>query len=201
MESERIYSQEFEEMRSQIEILKGKLEKQAIISDSHIRSSMGAKMSDMTRMIAISIVVGCLSVPYCTFIFYKYGFSLMSIVVTDVMLVVCIALTIWQNMNLKSLDFSQGNLVDVAEKLNKVKTHYSNWTKFIAFPMILAWVLLVVYEVMTNMEPGPMQTGFLVGVAVGVIIGGIIGLKMNRKIIRKSTEILNQIEDLQKTFC
>ena len=201
MESERIYSHEFEEMRSQIEILKSKLDKQAIINDLHIRSSMRAKMSDMTRMIAVSIVVGCLAVPYSTFIFYKYGFSLLSIVLTDIMFVVCIALTIWQNYNLKSLDFSRGNLVGVAEKLNKVKNHYSNWTKFIAFPMILAWVFLVVYEVLTKMEPGSMRTGFLVGMSVGVGIGSIIGLKINRKIIRKSTEILNQIDDLQKSLC
>ena len=198
---ERIYSQEFEEMRSQIEILKGKLDKQAIINDNHIRSSMSTKMSDMTRMIAISIVVGCLSVPYCTFIFFKYGFSLTSILVTDVMLVVCIASTIWQNSKLKKLDFSQGNLVDVAEKLNKVKNHYSKWTKYIAFPMILAWLFVVVHEVLNSFEPGPMQTGFLVGVSVGVVIGGIIGLRMNRKIIRKSNEILNQIDDLQRSFC
>ena len=201
MESERIYSQEFEEMRSQIEILKGKLDKQAIINDSHIRSSMSAKMSDMTRMITTCIVVGCLSVPYSTFIFYKYGFSELTILLTDILLVVCIALTVWQNFKLKRIDFSYGNLVDVAETLNKVKTHYSNWTKFIAFPLILAWWLLVGYEVLTTMEPGSMQTGFLFGISVGVLIGSIIGLRINRKIIRKSTEILNQIDDLQRSFC
>lgn len=51
-----IYSQELEEMRSQVAILKKKLEKQAIINDAHIRNSMTAKQSDMTRIIAATIL-------------------------------------------------------------------------------------------------------------------------------------------------
>ena len=122
----KIYSQELEEMRSQVAILKKKLDKQTIISDSHIRNSMTSTRSDMTRIIAATILVGVLSMPYCTWIFYKYGFSLYFIIASDIMLAVCVGLTIKQRCALKNLDFTQGNLVDVAEKLNKVKTHYQN---------------------------------------------------------------------------
>ncbi len=183
-------------MRSQVEILKKKLEKQTIISDSHIRKSMKAKQSDMTRIIAATIFVGALSIPYCTWIFYNYGFSLLFIVATDIMLAVCIGLTVKQRYTLKNLDFTQGNLVEVAEKLNKVKTHYHEWIK-IALPMILGWLSWLVYEVLTKMEPGPMQMGFLTGSCVGVIFGGFFGYRINRKIVGKSTEILNQIKELQ----
>ena len=64
-----LYSQELEDMRQQIAILKKKLEKQAIISDAHIRNSMKSKQSDMTRVIAVTIFVGAISVPYCTWMF------------------------------------------------------------------------------------------------------------------------------------
>ena len=121
-----IYSQELEEMRSQVAILKKKLDKQAIINDTHIRNSMKSKRSDMTRIIAATIVVGLLSMPYCTWIFYKFGFSLYFIIATDIMMAVCIGLTIKQRYALKNLDFSQGNLVHVAEKLNKVKRKRGN---------------------------------------------------------------------------
>ena len=183
-------------MRSQVAILKQKLDKQTIISDSHIRNSMKSTRSDMTRIVAATIFMGILSLPYCTWIFYKFGFSLLFIVATDIMLAVCIGLTIKQQIALKSLDFAQGNLVDVAEKLNKVKTHYHEWIK-IALPMILIWVAWVVYEGLAHMEHGPMQMGFLTGVAVGVIFGGIFGFRINRKIVAKSTEILDQIKELQ----
>ena len=130
---ENIYSQELEEMRSQVAILKQKLDKQTIISDSHIRNSMKFKRADMTRIIAGTIVAGAFALPYCTLAFYKLGFSWLFVGATDIMLAVCLGLTIIQNMTLKKLDFTQGNLVDVAEKLNKVKTHYHEWIK-IALP-------------------------------------------------------------------
>ena len=192
-----IYSQELEEMRSQVAILKKKLDKQTIISDTHIRNSMISKRSDMTRIIAATIFIGMLSMPYCTWIFYKYGFSLYFIIASDIMLAACIWLTIKQRCTLKNLDFTQGKLVDVAEKLNKVKTHYHEWIKF-ALPMILIWVSWLAYEILTKMEPSPMQMGFLSGSAIGVIAGGFIGYRINRKIVSKSTEILKQIQELQK---
>ena len=191
-----IYSRELEEMRSQVAILKKKLDKQTIISDTHIRNSMISKRSDMTRIIAATIFVGMLSVPYCTWIFYKFGLSLYFIVATDIMLAVCLWITIKQRCTLKNLDFTQGNLVDVAEKLNRVKTHYHEWIK-IGLPLILLWVSWLAYEVLTNMEPSPMQMGFLTGSAVGVIIGGFVGYRINRKIVAKSAEILKQIQELQ----
>ena len=192
-----IFSQELEEMREQVAILKKKLDKQTIISDTHIRNSMMSKKSDMTRTITATIIAGLFAVPYCTWIFWKFGFSLYFIIATDIMLAVCIGITIKQRFTLKNLDFTQGNLIDVAEKLNKLKTHYHEWIK-IAIPMILIWVSWMAYEAFTKMEPSPIQTGFITGAGIGIIIGGFIGHRINQKIVRKSTEILKQIEELQK---
>ena len=192
-----IYSQELEEMRAQVAILKKKLDKQTIISDTHIRNSMTSKRSDMTRTITATIIAGLFAVPYCTWIFWKFGFSLYFIIATDIMLAVCIGITIKQRFTLKNLDFTQGNLIDVAEKLNKLKTHYHEWIK-IAIPMILIWVSWMAYEAFTKMEPSPIQTGFITGAGIGILIGGFIGHRINQKIVRKSTEILKQIEELQK---
>lgn len=192
-----IYSQELEEMREQVAILKKKLDKQTIISDTHIRNSMTSKRSDMTRTITATIIAGLFAVPYCTWIFWKFGFSLYFIIATDIMLAVCIGITIKQRYTLKNLDFTQGNLVDVAERLNKVKSHYHEWIK-IALPMIILWVSWLAYETLTKMEPSPIQIGFFSGAGIGIIIGGFIGICINKKIVRKSTEILKQIEELQK---
>lgn len=198
MENERIYSQELEEMRSQIEILKGKLSKQNIINEKHITRSIKTNMSEITRTVAVSIIGGLLSLPYCTWIFYKFGFSLYFIIATCIMLAVCIIITIKQQYTLKNLDISQGNLIEVAEKLNKVKKHYHEWIK-IALPIMIIWVSWFTYEGLTYMESGPIQTGFITGAIVGFVIGGIIGFRVNRKIVKKSTEILNQIEELLLT--
>ena len=196
MDNNTILSQELEEMRAQVAILKNKLDKQTIINDSHIRNSMKSKRSDMTRIITATIAIGALSVPYCTWIFCKFGFSLYFIIASDIMLAVCLGLTFMQRYTLMKLDFAQGNLVDVAQKLGKVKTHYHEWYK-IALPMILIWTSWLVYEGITKMEQGPIQMGFLTGAVIGILVGGILGFRINRKIVRKSTEILDQIEELQ----
>lgn len=198
MENERIYSQELEEMRSQIEILKGKLSKQDIINEKHITRSIKTNMSEIKRTVAASIIAGSLSLPYCTWIFYKFGFSLYFTIATCIMLAVCLIITIRQQYTLKKLDISQGNLIEVAEKLNKVKKHYHEWIK-IALPIIVIWVSWLTYEGLTYMESGPIQTGFITGTIVGCVIGGIIGGRINRKIVKKSTEILNQIDELLLT--
>ena len=43
-----------------------------------------------------------------------------------------------------------------------------------------------------------MKTGFMTGVAAGLLLGGVVGYRINRKIVSKSSEILDQIEELQK---
>jgi MFS superfamily sulfate permease-like transporter len=158
---------------------------------------MTSKKSDMTRTITATIIAGLFAVPYCTWIFCKFGFSPYFIIATDIMLAVCIGITIRQRYTLMNLDFTQGNLVEVAEKLSKVKTHYHEWIK-IAIPMLLIWVSWMAYEALTRMEPSPILMGFLSGAGIGIIIGGFIGHRVNQKIVRKSTEILKQIEELQK---
>ena len=198
MENDRIYSQELEEMRSQIEILKGKLSKQHIINGRHIARSIKTNMSEITRTVAGSIIAGSLSLPYCAWIFYKVGFSLYFIIATCIMLAVCLIITIIQQYRLKNLDISQGNLIEVAEKLNKFKKHYHEWNK-IALPIIVIWVSWVIYEELTYIESGPMQTGIITGTIVGCVIGGICGGIIYRKIVKKSTEILNQIDELLLT--
>ena len=192
-----IYSQELEEMRSQVAILKKKLDKQTIISDTHIRNSMKSKRSEMTRTIGITIFAGVLAIPYCIGVFCYMGLSPVFIAATGLMLAVCVWLTIKQQLTLKGLDFSQGKLLEVAEKLSRVKVHYHEWIK-IALPMIIIWFSWLIYEVITHCGTDePMTIGFCVGAAVGGVIGGIVGNRVNRKIVRQSTEILEQIEELQ----
>ena len=193
-----ISSQELEDMRAQIAILKDKLDKQTIVNDTHIRNSMKSKRSEMTRTIGIIIFAGVLFIPYCIGVFCYMGLSPVFIAATGLMLAVCVWLTIKQQLTLKGLDFSQGKLLEVAEKLNKVKVHYHEWIK-IALPMLIIWFSWLMYEVITHCGiEEPMTMGFCVGAAIGGVVGGIVGYRTNRKIVRKSTEILEQIDEITR---
>ena len=43
-----------------------------------------------------------------------------------------------------------------------------------------------------------MAIGFYCGAAIGGIIGGIACFRINKNVVRKAAEILEQIEELQK---
>lgn len=187
---------ELEQMRSQIGILKEKLEKQTIINERHIRNSMKSKASYLNRTVGITVFAGIFALVYCTWFFYTQDLSLAFVVSTAVMLTVCVLLTIAQKVAIGRLDFSQGNLVETARTLGKVKKHYSEWHR-VAIPMLVIWFGWLMYEIITKMGPGPMTTGFCCGAVTGAVIGGIIGFRINRKVVRHATDILDQIEELK----
>ena len=198
MENNTILSHELEEMRSQISTLKEKLAKQTIVNDMHIRNSMKSKMSDMNRTVRATIVAGVFAVTFCPFTFFHFGCSMAFVISTAVMLAVCLGLTIVQKVNLGKTDFSNGNLVETAEMLSKVRKHYKDWYK-IAIPMILVWAGWMIYE-MTGIlgTDTSYAIGFYCGIGFGLIAGGVIGARINRKVVRQANEILDQIEELQK---
>lgn len=198
MENNTILSHELEQMRTQIGMLKQKLEQQAIVNETHIRNSMKSKISDLNRTVGGTIFAGIFAVLFAPLTFYAQGCSLTFVIATAIMLAVCLGLTIVQKINLgKMSDLSQGNLIETAEKLSKVRTHYKEWYK-IAIPMLLIWVGWMVYEMVNAIGiESPTAIGFYCGAGVGVMIGGLIGARINRKVVNKANEILSQIEELQ----
>ena len=197
MENNTLISNELEQMRSQINILKDKLEKQNIVNEKHIRNSMKSKMSSINRTLAGTIVAGALTLPYCTWLFWSLEMSILFVVTTAIMLAVCLGLTISKQVILKRLDFSIGNLIEVAQKLEGIKKHYQDWIK-IAIPMLLIWFSWFIYEIISNLGVSPMTMGLCTGALIGGLIGGFIGFRINHKVIRKTGEILEQIEELQR---
>ncbi len=196
MENNTMISNELEQMRSQINVLKEKLENQAIINDQHIRRSMKSKMSDINKTVTATIGLGIFALIYCSWFFYWQGCSLGFVIFTAVMLAVCLGITIVHKINLSRMDFSKGNLVETAQKLSKTKSHYQNWHK-IAIPVLIIWFGLLIYE-MTDILGPDSTIYFYIGAIVGGIIGGIAGFRINQKIVRKATEVLDQIEELKK---
>lgn len=200
MENNTLLSHELEQMRTQIGMLKQKLEQQAIVNDTHIRNSMKSKISDLNRTILGTIFAGIFAVIFAPVTFYVQGCSLIFVIATAIMLAVCLGLTIVQKINLGSMmDLSQDNLVETARKLSKVRTHYKEWYK-IAIPMILVWGGWMIYEMVQVLGiESPTAIGFYCGAGVGLLIGGIIGSRINRKVVRQANEILAQIEELQQS--
>ena len=198
MENSTLISHEMEEMRAQLGTLKEKLEKQTIINERHIRNSMKSKMSEINRTVTGTIFGGIFALVYCTWYFAYQGCSLPYIIATATMLAVCLAITIVQKVALGRMDFSQRNLVETAEKLGKIKKHYQDWYK-IAIPMLTIWLGWTIYEMRGVLDfDREMTIIFCCGALAGILIGGLIAIRINKKVIGKTTEILDQIEELQR---
>lgn len=200
MENNTLLSHELEQMRTQIGMLKQKLEQQAIVNDTHIRNSMKSKISDLNRTVGATIFAGIFAVIFAPMTFYINGCSLAFIIATALMLAVCLGLTIVQKINLgRMTDLSQGNLIETAERLSKIRTHYKEWYK-VAIPMLLVWAGWMLHEMVQVLGVESQQAiGFYCGAGVGLIIGGIIGIRVNRRVVRQANEILAQIEELQQS--
>ena len=190
-------SHELEEMRSHISSLKQQLEKQNIINDTHIRNSMKSKANDLHKTIRGTVGGGIFALIYCPICFHFMGCSLPFVIVTTIVLAVCLALTIRQNVVLGRMDFSQGNLIETAEALGSVRKHYIRWTRLAAPAIIIPWYAWCMYEFIRLDNPGGIV--LLVCATVGGIIGGMIGFSINRKVVRQANEILAQIEELQQS--
>lgn len=199
MENNTLVSHELEQMRSQIGMLKQKLEQQTIVNERHIRNSMKSKISDLNRTVRGTIFAGIFAVLFAPMTFYIQGCSLLFVIGTAVMLALCLGLTIIQKINLgRMTDLSQSNLIETAEKLSRTRTHYKEWYK-IAIPMLLVWVGWMIYEMVNAIGiESPTAIGFYCGAGVGLIIGGVIGARINRKVVQQANEILAQIEELQR---
>lgn len=200
MENNTLVSHELEQMRSQIGMLKQKLEQQTIVNERHIRNSMKSKISDLNRTVRGTIFAGIFAVLFAPMTFYIQGCSLLFVIGTAVMLAVCLGLTIVQKINLgRMTDLSQSNLIETAERLSRTRTHYKEWYK-IAIPMLLAWVGWMIYEMVNAIGiESSTAIGFYCGAGVGLIIGGVIGARINRKVVQQANEILAQIEELQQS--
>lgn len=200
MENNTIISHELEQMRSQIGMLKQKLEQQTIVNDRHIRNSMKSNISDLNRTIRGTIIGGAFAVVFAPMTFLNQGCSPIFVIATAVMLAVCLFLTVVQKINLgKIMDHTQDNLVETAKKISKIRTHYKEWY-MIAIPMLLVWTGWMIYEMVKAIgTESPTAIGFYCGAGIGLIIGGIVGTYINRKVVRKANEILSQIEELQQS--
>ena len=62
---------ELEQMRAQLNLLKGKLEKETIINEQLIRKAMKEKVSSLNRQTLVLAFIILLAIPYCTWVFTK----------------------------------------------------------------------------------------------------------------------------------
>lgn len=189
--------EELQQMREQIAALRSKLATQQIVNEKLILSAIKDGVSKINRFGAIYIICGCIAIPYCAWSFDFSGFSQLFIWGTILFLLLCVGGTIYIHKGLRNADTSRGNMVEVGERVARLRKQYGLW-HCVTVPLLLVWLYFCYLEICTLYPEPEEQQLFIIAALTGVVIGTFFGLKMHFKVVRMADEILEQIRDLQE---
>ena len=202
METTNNNMQEMEQMRSQLNLLKQKLDKQEIVNDRLMRQSMRQKMSWINKyrwlaLLAFPVVALCfLPMTFQLGLsWWLYGFTVLFVAVDAVL--------DWHVNRTSDRDFMRGNLMETAQRLTRMK-QIRNQQLLFGMIVLVVWMGWLVYEVYMAGHSAPAGSDllpvswcYLGGIFVGGVIGLILGLKIFFKMQRTNDEIIEQIEEME----
>ena len=189
---------ELVQMREQRAALRSKLATQQIVSEKLILSAIKNGVSKINRFGIIYIVCGCIAIPYCAWSFGFSGFSQLVIWGTVLFLLLCVGGTIFIHKGLRNADISRGNMVEVGERVARLRKQYGMW-HFVTVPLLFVWLYFGYLEICTLYPDPEVQQIFIVTALAGGVIGAFFGLKMHFKVVRMADDVLAHIKDLQES--
>lgn len=186
---------ELEEMREQLDLLNKKLDKQQIFAEKSMIKYMKADLKKLNGSGVFYIVMGIFALIYCPVTFYFWNFSFEFVVGTALMLFVCLAYTLYLHNGLYSIDVAKGNLMELSQKVLRLRKGYANWL-YVGFTMIIVWCYFLYREALVIYEN---PEGFMVAAIIGGLLGGIIGLSRHFKVVRDADNLLEHIKEIQNS--
>lgn len=194
METNNISNSEFEQMRSQLEIMKRKLDQQEIVSDRLVRQAMKQKMSWIKKFIWVELLV-------------LYPFIILSLGVFTAIygqawgvyaaIIALTGLDIYADFKINRTgpgDWLTENLVETSRKLVRMK-RLRMWQVIISVPLIIVFMVLYFHRIGQHM-PHELFVSMSYGGVFGFSIGLCIGLRILFKMQRTNDELISQIEEI-----
>lgn len=182
------------QMRSQMQALRDKLKNQKIITNELLEKSYRSGLSSLKSKSRQTYIFAAISM-LCAPSFYKIGFSICYVCLTELLMIICIIATAMINRNLPDMN---NDLLSAAEGLSKFKMKYVNWLKY-GILLMLFWIGWIIGEIIGRDIFDGNEIYFICGAAAGIIIGAIVGFKLRRNIIQSTEELIDQIKSLQET--
>ena len=181
-----------EEMKEQMLLLKKKLEQQKIVNGKMLQTAMKKKLYGLNKKARIMFIIGIFVAIGAPGYFTLIGFTPLFCAATTLMLLFSAFKTFQYHKKLWRLNLSESNLIELAEELTLLRTRYKRWYRF-AWCMIIPWGALMAYEATKIF--GEELVWYIGGSAIGLIIGGLTGTRINNNMIRRTDELLEQIEE------
>lgn len=184
---------EFEEMKTQVSLLRKKLDSERMVNDKLMRRVMKEKVSSVNTYITKVIVCGLLAIVLLNFDFtVLFPLSGTFLVFSNLMMVCALSYTIWNKILLGSVNMMEDNLLDVCHKLVRFKQREIRYL-YIGAPVILLWLGYFTYEVNTSIEDPAVAYSLSFSGGIGGVIGFSIGIYMFRKMIKNVNDVVEHI--------
>ena len=194
---------ELEQMREQMAAFKSRLDKQQIINEQLVRTSMGSKLSWIKKFVWGEIIV----VPILLIImalfhagnglsWWLYGFLALGLIAD--------ATGDYIINRIPKSQLLSGDLVETSKRLAEMKKQRTSW--FVAGVIFLViWLVWFCIEVAMCLDCGCTlpHHGTVVAIMIGAIvvgglIGGVIAWLILRKMQRTNNQLIEQIEQITK---
>ena len=186
-----------EEMRSQITILKEKVDKQAIVNDKLIHNVINTHTSDIKRKVFVAIVCGLLTICMSPFAFHhNLGLSWMFVIATDILMIYCISMEMYYKRMIADKTLMNASVLEVAQTVSRFKSGYKRYTLInwvVLLPIWLIWMFVEMYfNFSDNME---LFWAMAAGLGLGIVVGGIVGLRLFVRIIDNADQIIKENQE------
>ncbi len=194
---------ELEQMREQMAAFKSRLDKQQIINEQLVRTSMGSKLSWIKKFVWGEIIV----VPILLIImalfhagnglsWWLYGFLAIGLIAD--------ATGDYIINRIPKSQLLSGDLVETSKRLAEMKKQRTSW--FVAGVIFLViWLVWFCIEIAMRLDCGctlphhGTVVAIMIGaIVVGALIGGVIAWLILRKMQRTNNQLIEQIEQITK---
>ncbi len=194
---------ELEQMREQMAAFKSRLDKQQIINEQLVRTSMGSKLSWIKKFVWGEIIV----VPILLIImalfhagnglsWWLYGFLALGLIAD--------ATGDYIINRIPKSQLLSGDLVETSKRLAEMKKQRTSW--FIAgIIFMVIWLVWFCIEIAMRLDCGctlphhGTVVAIMIGaIVVGALIGGVIAWLILRKMQRTNNQLIEQIEQITK---
>lgn len=190
---------ELQEMKEQLALLKDTLRKEQIVNDKLLREAMRGKVERIHRR---AWVVGLCALYVCTiglWSFYEIGLSRWFLGATVVMMIYSVVKTVLMHRRLAAHSVMTDDLRTVAHAAKRLKEDYIR-SLYGGMVMVFIWFLWLAAEILFGhtvyAESSLMARSAVLGMLFfGGVIGFILGYRIHRRVLSLCDEIIRQVDE------
>ena len=192
---------ELEQLREQMNAFKERLNKQQIINEQLVRSSMGSKMSWIKNFVRAEIIMVPILLIIMAWFHASEGLSWWLFAFLAIGLIADVIGDFIINRMPKGQLLS-GDLVATSQRLTKMKKQRTKWF-IVGMIFVIIWLVWFIIELVFKLNiptdspsHSAMVTILTLGSAIGGLIGGFIAWLIFRKMQKTNNDLIAQINQV-----